>query len=75
MNEKNEGDLNILKEKVSYFFKGKVLVHISLNNGYWKRGYVTEISDLFFMLDETLEGLQPIFFQELKNIEPWRKKE
>ena len=73
MNEQNE--IDILKQKVNIFYKNMTLVHISLKNGFWKRGYITELSADFFMLDETLEGLQPIFFQELKNIEPWRKRE
>jgi hypothetical protein len=71
MNEKKENDL--LPQKVDYFFSNGVKVHISFNNGFWKRGIIKQISDTFFILDEVLEGEIPVFYQEIKGITAYRK--
>ena len=59
----------MIMKKTQVFFKEQIIVHIKLKTGFWKRGLITEVSADFFMLDETLEGIQPVFFQEIESIE------
>lgn len=73
MKEEDENEV-LLKKKVDLFFKDKTKVHISYNKGYWKRGYITEVSSDFFMLDETLEGLFPVFFIEIKSVDKFNER-
>jgi hypothetical protein len=71
-NESNYDDdrITLLKKKADAFLVLDKLVHISFNNGnFFKRGFIKEVRSDFFMLEERLEGLQPVFFQEVKSIE------
>jgi hypothetical protein len=70
----NEDDrITLLKKKAHAFLVLDKLVHISFNDGkFFKRGFIKEVKADFFMLEERLEGLQPIFFQEVKSIELYK---
>lgn len=69
-----EVDVKTLQKKVDYFFKSKECVHVKFKRGFWKNGYVTEISADFFILDELIEGDMPVFFMEIKDVEKYNKK-
>ena len=71
----NENDNDLIKKKVDIFFNSATLVHIKFKKGYWKRGLIKEISSDFFMLDERLEGIMPVFFQEIVSIEKFKEEE
>lgn len=58
----------IIQKKADAFCVLKEKVHITYNTGHWARGIILEVGSEFFILDETLEGRIPIFFQEIKNI-------
>lgn len=69
----NEERITLLKKKADAFKVLDKLVHISFNNGnFFKRGLIKEVKADFFILEERLEGLQPVFFQEVKSIEPYK---
>lgn len=69
----NEDRITLLKKKADAFLVLDKLVHISFNNGgFFKRGFIKEVKADFFMLQERLEGLQPVFFEEVKSIEVYK---
>jgi len=65
----NETTDELIKQKVDFYYKNSKAVHINLKKGSWKNGYIKEVSADFFMLDEFLEGLKPVFFLEIKDID------
>ena len=73
MNDTNEDNsFLILQKKANAFHVLGKVVHISLHNDRWKRGTITEVSSDFIMLEERLEGLVPVFFLEIKEIDAYR---
>lgn len=65
----------ILQKKADAFYVLKEKVHITFNNGHWARGLILEVGSEFFILDETLEGRQPVFFSDIKSIVKYTPKE
>lgn len=72
-NESNE--LLILQKKAGAFLTSGNLVHIPYKKGYWKRGTILEVNDDYFMLEERMEGKQPVFFFEIEDIQVFTPKE
>ena len=64
----------ILKKKAQVFYSIKKLIHISYKNGSWKRGTIEEISEDFFLLNERREGLLPVFFKEIIEIDVFKSR-
>lgn len=58
----------MIRQKIEFFFKNNKAVHIQFKKGNWKNGQIEEISSDFFMLKEFLEGLQPIFFSQIEDV-------
>ena len=73
MSESNEQDIILLHKKADAYFVLGNLVHIKFCEGHWKRGVIKEVKDEFFLLDERLEGIMPIFFQEIISIEKFNE--
>lgn len=72
MNE-YEDDIRLdLQQKAQYFFQNAILIHISLKDGSWLRGYIQDLSPDFFMLSEMKLGLMPVFFVGIKRLEAYR---
>jgi len=69
-----EEKLRLLKIKVSTFFNGNIAVHCNMPN-HFINGHITEISSDFFMVNDFVEGLLPVFFLELKDISPYKSRE
>jgi hypothetical protein len=61
----------LLRKKADAYLVLGSVIHISYIDGTWKRGIVKEVKHDFFMLDERLDGLIPVFFLEIKSIEPY----
>ena len=72
--EKIDDARTIIQKKADAFWVLKEKVHISLTNGNWKRWIIKDIKSDFFILDESLEGNQPIFFVEVRSIEKYTPK-
>ncbi len=70
----NDTNEELIRQRVNYFFNIKKAVHIKFKKGNWKNGEIIEISSDFFMLDEFLEGPQPIFFLQIEDIDPYNTK-
>jgi hypothetical protein len=74
MNDETNEAREFLHKKADAFFLLGTKVHISYKNGNWKRGIIKDVRPEFFLLDESLEGLQPIFFEEIDTIEAYTPK-
>ena len=59
------------EEKLLLSLKNKLKVHIVLTDGSWRNGFVRDISADFFMFEDAVNGLEPLFFLDLKAIEPF----
>ena len=55
------------------FSKG-IKIHITLNDETWRNGMVQEVSADFFMLEDKENGIEPFFYIQLKNVEPFREE-
>lgn len=64
----------MIRRKVKFFFDNKKSIHIQFKKGNWKNGEILEISSDFFMLQEFLEGKQPIFFQQIEDVDVYTIK-
>jgi len=60
-----KGMIEIIKKKVDYFYKNKIPAHLSLKTERFLNGKIKEINDEFFILDDFVEGEQPIFYIEI----------
>ncbi len=71
MNELNEA----VKKQAEYFYKDGTCVHINMNQeGVFYNGDISEISDDFIILVDRMLGELPIFFIQIKSIEPYKEK-
>ena len=64
----------MIEEKAKVFSDKKIQVHITKKNGSWLNGSITELNADFLMLQELKEGLMPVFFLEIKNIQTLTKR-
>jgi hypothetical protein len=58
----------LMRKKVQFFYDSKEAVHVSYKKGYWKNGYIKEISYDFFIIDDFMDGDIPVFYLELNDI-------
>ena len=58
-----------LSKKAEHFYNSVKAVHVKFKKGYWKNGYIKEVSADFFILDEFLDGEIPCFFFQIEDIE------
>ena len=68
-NEKTQNE-----EKILLSFQKKIKIHLTLRDGSFRNGFVKELKSDFFMFDDTINGIEPIFFLELKNVEPYMEE-
>lgn len=62
----------MIEEKVKVFSDKKIPVHITKKNGSWLNGIIEELNADFFMLQENQDGLMPVFFLEIENVETFK---
>lgn len=74
MNEQPTNEQDELKEKVKFYHEREIVIHISLNNDFFYNGKIKEISAEFIIFEDKLSGEMPIFFREIKNVEPYRRR-
>ena len=63
----------VVKKKVNYFYEKKIPVHIEKNNGFVNNGLILELAGDMIILDDLKNGAMPIYFIEIKEIEPKRE--
>jgi len=64
---KKGDEINLIKEKIKFFFSNKITIHISLKNDYWYNGDILEISKEYFLFNDKKMGKRLIFYTELKD--------
>jgi len=67
----NEIDVQLMQTKAEFFFNKKKAIHVKYKKGFFKNGNILELSSDFFMLDDFLEGLFPVFYLEIEDIEEY----
>ena len=71
----NDNDtIIILQKRIQAYADLKIRVHITLKSGLWKRGFIKNVGAEFFILEESLQGEMPIFFQEIEKIDKYFDK-
>ncbi len=74
-NDNDNDNAELIREKVDFYFKQKILVHINLKiNKEFLNGSIREVSDDFFMLDERVRGIIPVFFLGVYNIKELKEE-
>jgi len=56
------------KQGVNGFFKDKTKIHFKLKNGIWGNGFITRVSDEFFIVDDDRVGEQTIFYGQIRSL-------
>ena len=67
--EKTQQELN--EEKINSALLNSTKLHLSLKDRSFRNGYVLEIKKDFFIFCDEINGKEPIFFLELRNVEPY----
>ena len=77
-NEKNEKISNLNEDKESVFKKiisdsltTNTKLHLVLFDRTFRNGFVKEVSASFFLFEDRVNGVEPIFFSQLKKVEPY----
>lgn len=71
-NQKEVESQILFKKKIQYFFDKNIPIHLKFKLNYFKNGYVTEINNDFFILDDFRDGEIIVFFLELERIEEYK---
>ena len=64
-----------VKEKLEFYKESDLAVHLNLIKGRWMNGTIKTIREDSFVLDEERFGVTLIFFKEVINLNPRKKKE
>lgn len=67
-------DATILNAKIKYFFEKKIPVHILRTDTRFCNGIILEVQADLIVLDDERLGAMPIYFLEIKRIEPREAK-
>ena len=65
----------INEEKIREANSKSIKIHLVKTNGEWRNGFVVETSAEFFIFEDVINGKDPIFFSELKRVEPYIEEE
>lgn len=65
-------DINEMKAK--YFLDSKGKVHIETKGDRFYNGVITEVTDSIFIINDRFIGDIPVWFSELKKIEPYKEE-
>ena len=69
-------NMNEVVYEQAKFYKIKLIpVHITLNNGFFYNGIIMDISTDFLIISDEKIGEFPIWFKEIKRIEPRKVRE
>jgi len=62
----------ILNEQlIRLAFSKRMQIHIILNDGTWRNGFVTKVFSDFFDFKDHKNDVEPFFYIQLKNVEPF----
>ena len=69
------GEEKILKLKIKYYFDNQLPVHISLKSTRFLNGKILEFAGDMIIINDNQLGAVPVYFEEIKYVEPFREKE
>jgi len=69
-NEKTKENRRILNEAKNNSTK----LHIVLTDSSWRNGFVKKVKADFFVFEDMINGEEPIFFLQLKKVEPYMQE-
>lgn len=67
-------DEEFYRQRAVNYKKEGIPAHITLKNGWWRRGVILEITDSYLVLEEFILGKETIFFNEIYALEPKREQ-
>lgn len=70
MNEENTNQ-EVNEQKLLKAFNSNLKLHIVLKDKTWRNGFVKELKADFFLFEDKINGIEPIFFLELLKVEPY----
>ena len=70
----NNENLGINEEKINEAYSNHIKIHIVLRDGSWRNGYIKELGGGFFIITDSVNGDEPIFLIELKDVEPFMEE-
>lgn len=68
---KTNEEMKLDEEKIYSAFRNKIKLHLSLQDRSWRNGIVKEVLGSWFMFEDEENGEEPIFFLELRKVEPF----
>lgn len=69
--ENNEINEKIIRDS----YKDNTKLHLKLYNNSWRNGYIADVHDSFFTIIDKINGVENIFFAEVKEVKPYIEKE
>lgn len=66
--------LTINKQLILTAFKSQLMVHIVLQDGIWRNGYVKEVQADYFLFKDRERPIEPYFYIELKDVKPFMEE-
>jgi len=73
--EPDEERFELNKEKIYNSYQSQLKIHLALKNKTWRNGFVKEIRAEFFMFEDRENGVEPIFFMEVRDVKPYVTRE
>lgn len=71
---KEEERIEVLKKKAAFYHSKDIPVHVTLHNGQWLNGKITESnSPDFFLMEDNEEGELPVFYIEAYDIRKFKQ--
>lgn len=71
----NDFNTNNNEEIILLAFQKQIKLHIVLTSGIWKNGFVVQEPNAdFFLFKDMVRGEEPIFFLQLKKVEPYTEE-
>lgn len=59
------------EELIRLAFSKGIKIHITLEDGTWRNGFVIEVFGDVFDLEDKENGIEAFFYIQLKNVEPY----
>ncbi len=68
-------EINEMMKRAFYFYKDKIMIHVTGHDGTFYNGIIMEISEPdFFLINDRLNGETPVFFSNVKRIERFNQR-
>ena len=72
LNKREKNRMNEIIKKITYYFEGKIIVHVETSNRFYNGLIIEIIGEDFIILHDRIIGDTPIYFSEIKLIEKFK---